>query len=386
MNTTHIKQDKNSDIEALRALAIILVIFAHIAVILSPQSIYWKVLANFRFGYGVDIFFCVSGFIITKSIANEIPKNRGLQSILELCIPFWVRRFWRLMPSALFWISISLVLSYVYGGKGVFLEYKIFINSALAAALQYMNVVYAASRDTGTLGDAGIYWSLSLENQFYLVLPIIAVLAGKRWMPVVFITIFLAQFFLTRQLILPTPELWAFRTDAISLGVLLALWHGRNSHHRFEPKNLGNGLIISPLLVGLIVFMAALTAPNPPMPFAMGLTALGSGILVWIASYNKNYLTRNKKVAVICNYIGSRSYAIYLTHIIALSSVRHFFFSEPGNPTPTAFDIWSTTLYIATFILITVLLSELNYRFIESPMRKYGEKFSRNIKRRLSVA
>jgi peptidoglycan/LPS O-acetylase OafA/YrhL len=138
MQTTHKKLTKNADIEALRALAIVLVVFAHIAVILSPLSAYWIVLANFRFGYGVDIFFCVSGFIITKSIANEIPKTRNLQDILGFVVPFWIRRFWRLMPSALFWIAVSLLLSYIYGGQGVFIEFKVFLHSAMAAAFQYL--------------------------------------------------------------------------------------------------------------------------------------------------------------------------------------------------------------------------------------------------------
>jgi peptidoglycan/LPS O-acetylase OafA/YrhL len=386
MTTPHVKQRKNSDIEALRALAIVLVIFAHIALILSPQSLYWNVLADYRFGYGVDIFFCVSGFIITKSIASEIPASRSFRDLLELCVPFWVRRFWRLMPSALFWIAVSLLLSYLYGGKGVFLQLEIFVHSALAAALQYMNVVYAVSRDTGTLGDAGIYWSLSLENQFYLVLPIIAVLAGRRWMPAVFIAVFLAQFFLTRQLIRPTPELWAFRTDAISLGVLLALWHGSESYQRLEPTFLKNKAVVVLLLAAMIWLLAALTAPNPPLPFAMGLTAVGSGLLVWVASYNKDYLTPNRALAALCNYIGSRSYAIYLTHVIALSLVRHWFFAAPGDTQPTPFDGGYTALYIGVFVAVTLLFSEFNYRYIENPMRRHGEKLSRNLKSRFAVA
>lgn len=372
MTTPHVKQRKNSDIEALRALAIVLVIFAHIALILSPQSLYWNVLADYRFGYGVDIFFCVSGFIITKSIAGEIPASRSFRDLLELSVPFW--------------IAVSLLLSYLYGGKGVFLQLEIFAHSALAAALQYMNVVYAVSRDTGTLGDAGIYWSLSLENQFYLVLPIIAVLAGRRWMPAVFIAVFLAQFFLTRQLIRPTPELWAFRTDAISLGVLLALWHGSESYQRLEPTFLKNKAAVVLLLAAMIWLLAALTAPNPPLPFAMGLTAVGSGLLVWIASYNKDYLTPNRALAALCNYIGSRSYAIYLTHVIALSLVRHWFFAAPGDTQPTPFGGGYTALYIGVFVAITLLFSEFNYRYIENPMRRHGEKLSRNLKSRFAVA
>lgn len=370
---------KNSDIEALRALAIILVIFAHIAIILSPTSIYWIVLENFRFGYGVDIFFCVSGFIITKSIKKEIPDASSPTSLLRLAVPFWIRRFWRLMPSALFWIGVCLALSYFFSKKGVFLGFEQILPSAAAAAFQYFNIIYSAARDAGTLGDTGIYWSLSLENQFYFALPIVAVMLGKRWMPVFFISVILAQFFITRQLIKPTPELWALRTDAISFGVLLALWHGSDSYKKLEPHFLKNHLPMILLLLGMIPLLASLTAPQPPLPFAMGLTALGSALLVWIASYNGSYFTKNSIITALSNYIGSRSYAIYLTHVISLSSVRQLFFNNFNDPISTNFDLLHTTMYIAVFLGMTLSLAEFSYRFIETPLRFKGASLSRKL-------
>ncbi|MBB3239130.1 peptidoglycan/LPS O-acetylase OafA/YrhL [Pseudomonas sp. Tn43] len=380
----HVKMKKNSDIEALRATAIILVIFAHVAAILSPTSIYWALLEDFRFGYGVDIFFCVSGFIITKSIKNEIPNARSLSSLLGFSVPFWIRRFWRLMPSALFWIGICLALSYFLSEKGVFLSLDKILPSAIAAAFQYFNFIYSSARDAGTLGDTGIYWSLSLENQFYFILPIVAAMLGKRWMPLFFAALILSQFFLTRQLIRPTPELWALRTDAISFGVLLALWHGSQSYKNLEPTFFKNSLLFSVTVSAIIVLLASLTAPSPPLPFAMGLTALISALLVWIASYNGSYFTKNNLIATVSNYIGSRSYAIYLTHVICLSLVRHLFFSDLGDPTPTNFDVAHTSIYIASFLAMTLVLSELSYRFLEMPLRSKGEGISNKVKYKLS--
>ena len=195
MQTAHTTLRKNSDIEALRTLAIILVIFAHISALLSPDSVYRVVLAYFRFGYGVDVFFCISGFIITKSIINEIPSSRSLKSILDFSIPFWTRRFWRLMPSAFFWVLMGLLLSAWHGGEGYIPKLKDFAWPAFAAAFQFFNVIFPACRDASTCGTVGIYWSLSLENQFYLILPVIAVLAGMRRMAMIFGAVFLAQFF-----------------------------------------------------------------------------------------------------------------------------------------------------------------------------------------------
>lgn len=261
MTAEHIKRKKNSDIEALRALSIILVIFAHVAGILSPDSILWTIMEKFRFGFGVDIFFCISGYIITSSIANEISKPRNLQEAASFAIPFWVRRVWRLMPSALFWLSISALLSAIFGGQGAFLKISDYASSLAAAAFQYLNVIYPNQRDLGLLGDAGVFWSLSLENQFYFLLPLTIVIVGKRWLPAFFALVFISQFFLERQLTHPTPVMWAFRTDAISLGVLLALWQGTLSYRRLEPKFFHNPLFAIALIAISVVLLAKLTSP-----------------------------------------------------------------------------------------------------------------------------
>lgn len=140
-------------------------------------------------------FFCISGFIITRSIIREIPDSKNLKSILDFSIPFLTRRFWRLMPSALFWVLMGVLLSAWHGGEGYLPPLKNFAWPALAAALQYFNVIYPACRDAGTCGIIGLYWSLSLENQFYFLLPIISVLAGAGRMAVLFSIVFLLKFF-----------------------------------------------------------------------------------------------------------------------------------------------------------------------------------------------
>lgn len=384
MQIAHTKLKKNSDIEALRTLAILLVIFAHISALLAPDSIYRSALTYFRFGYGVDVFFCISGFIITKSIINEIPETKNLRSILNFSVPFWTRRFWRLMPSAFFWVLMGVFLSAWQGGEGYITPLKDFAWSAFAAAFQFLNVIYPHCRDSGTCGTVGIYWSLSLENQFYLLLPIIAALTGKRWMALFFISVFLVQFFVSRQLTDPTPVLWAFRTDAIALGVLLALWQNHSSYQRAKPVFLKNGLLCGALLLLIVVVLAAITIPVAPIPFAMGITSVGACLLVWAASYNENYFTRWKSVESICEYIGSRSYAIYLVHFIVLFAVRHFMFSPINSEVKTNYDTFSVASYVSIFLIFTLTLSELNYRFIETPLRLRGERLSKNMKVKLT--
>ncbi|HGA2317527.1 TPA: acyltransferase family protein [Pseudomonas putida] len=382
MQTPHKKIKKNNDIEALRTLAIILVILAHVSALLSPDSAYRAMLAYVRFGYGVDIFFCISGFIITKSLIKEIPDSKNLKSILDFSIPFWIRRFWRLMPSAIFWVLMGILLSAWHGGENYIPLLKDFLWPAFAAALQFFNVIYPTCRDAGTCGTVGIYWSLSLENQFYFLLPIIAVLTGARRIAVFFGIVFLLQFFVSRQLTDPTPVLWAFRTDAIALGVILAAWQERDTYNRIKPDFLKNSGLCALLLLLFTAALAAITIPTPPIPFAMGATAVGAFIMVWAASYNEDYFTRWEPIKAFCNYVGSRSYAIYLTHFIVLFSVRHFMINPIEGGIKANYDLLSVMSYLITFLSATILLSELNYRFIETPLRIKGEKISRSFRSR----
>jgi peptidoglycan/LPS O-acetylase OafA/YrhL len=93
-------------------------------------------------------------------------------------------------------------------------------------------------------------------------------------------------------------------------------------------------------------------------------------VLVWIASYNRNYLMPAGAVQRWLAWVGSRSYGIYLIHIPAYQLVRELIFrlQSSGLPSPAGHPI--VTLLLA-FGLI-VLLSELNYRLIEMPMRNRG--------------
>jgi len=359
--------NKNHDIEVLRTLAIVFVILAHIAALLSPESAYWKLLDISRFGSGVDLFFCVSGFIITKSILDQIPTDKTFSSFLNFSLPFWTRRFWRLIPSAFLWISISVVLSMLWGGNGAFLPIEVLYKSAFAAVTQTSNFYFSECRPIGACGDLGIYWSLSLENQFYFLLPVVAFLMPRKLI-YFFIAIFLAQFFLPRTLNTHTPFMWALRTDAIALGVIIAILNSKIINSNTTPSL--NLMVRHPLaiFIALTILLAIFTSPKPILFFSVGITALVSGIFVFIASLNANIFSSNMLIRKTCDYIGSRSYSIYLTHVVMISVVKSIFFNEH-----TDFSLFMELTYTSLFLVLTIISSEINYRFVEVPFRKYGK-------------
>lgn len=362
---------KNTDIEALRALAIVAVIMAHVSRVLPPDNPFMALLAHAGFGFGVDIFFCISGFIITQSLLRVMPERPQPALLMAIARPFLVRRFWRLMPSALFWILALLLCSAVLRGKGTLLPFHTSLKPALMAALQLFDFYFSTCRDKGACGEFGIYWSLSLENQFYLLLPLLAVLAGRRLLPWVFLAGFAAQFFIERQLTTPTPFLWALRTDAICLGALLALLSRTATYRDLEPTILRVPLLPAIALAYILALLAGITVPQSPVRHAMGVTAVLSALLTWAASYDRDYFTANRLVRAAAVYVGSRSYAIYLSHMLAMSLAAWL---VRDTALAQLAQAWGSSLVIGIFIVLTLGFSEFNYRVIETPLRVYGKR------------
>ena len=104
--------------------------------------------------------------------------------------------------------------------------------------------------------------------------------------------------------------------------------------------------------------------------YRIGAIAVLSALLVWLASYNRDYLMPTGVFKTLMTWIGSRSYGIYLIHIPAYSLVRELTFRLQAASLPSPAGHPVVTLVLA-FGLI-VLLSELNYRLIEMPMRNRG--------------
>ena len=110
------------DIEALRAFAILLVFFHHLRSDLTwwsnPIKEATQQFANG--GTGVGLFLVISGYVIGRSLLPVLDRARVEGNYWNETLAFWLRRFWRLIPSAWLWLSIPLVLSVVFNASGAF--------------------------------------------------------------------------------------------------------------------------------------------------------------------------------------------------------------------------------------------------------------------------
>lgn len=366
------------DIEVLRAFAIGLVLLQHLPEKLMP----WLPAATaplyqvFGFWSGVDLFFAISGFVIARSLLPTLAQARG-RAFLDAALGFWVRRAWRLLPSAWLWGAVIILLTAAFNRSGAFDTLEHNLAGVAAAVLQVENfrVVYTLGRVP--FGVTAVYWTLSLEEQFYLALPILMFLARSR-LPIVLALVVLAQLFAARTGPHASPLLNAIRSDALALGVLLAIWEGRASYLRLEPRRLARApwrWLVAPAF--LAVF-AVVTGPRfGPGGFTIGALALLAAGIVWIASYDRDYVLPPGRLKQALCWMGARSYAIYLVHQPVNHATVEFWWRADARVLQPGFA--HAAILLTTALPLTLVLVELNYRCLEVPLRRHGARMAARI-------
>ncbi|MCP3370912.1 acyltransferase family protein [Bradyrhizobium cajani] len=355
------------EVEVLRAIAILFVLIAH-----NRTALWWRVptFENYlNFSFGVDLFFCVSGFVITRAFYRDfvLAAGKGGLAYWRVVTDFWIRRAFRIMPLAWLWLLIPIVMSVVYNRSGAYFTLLGNIGDFLSAALNVYNFHYAHCTTSPNLwcGSSGVYWSLSLEEQFYLAFPLL-VLLPRRAMVLALAAVILWT--ATREL---TSLAWMTRFDAISLGVLIALFKQSAADVAFTPRFLENRFARWPLLVILLLALAAAGGGPGLVTFYPLVTTLVCGVLVYITSFNSGYLLAPGLLRSILVWIGTRSFGLYLMHNPVIAFVRETW--ERSHPGEVPTGVMRAVIILAVVGLLA-LLSDLSLRYFELPLRRYGKK------------
>ena len=339
------------DIHGLRGIAVLLVVLYHLKLWVIPG------------GYiGVDIFFVISGYLITSHLRDALNSNRFNFS------DFYAKRIRRIIPASIFVLVCTIVLSCVLLPPLILPQV---LKESIATAL-YVPNVYHALQQTDYLADTSVspflhYWSLGVEEQFYLLWPLILFLLLKVLklnknilIPVILIILlasFLGNYFLTKH-----SQSWSFfliftRAWELIAGGLLALFTtGRNFHPKAQSKIVGfvcgwSGIVL--LGYCAVIYNEATEFPGA----AAALPVLGA-ILVIFAGTVSNATAFNKILAKrLLQYLGTISYSLYLWHWPVI------IFAEELFP-----DLNTTTSLILLFA-VSVCLADITYRFVEQPFR-----------------
>ena len=383
-------QRRIADIEILRGIAISLVVFQNLKTVLFEDQNRWLnwLLSFFDFSVGLDIFFAITGFVVALSFMSGLTgEEKGRQPFAEV-ISFWVRQVWRLWPSAWLWLGVILLAATVANRSGQFGSIRANAEATVVALLQVANFRFFASRiEHFEYGASFYYWPLSQQAQFYILLPLLIILLRRR-----VVALLVAVIVIRAMLALIYPELQSLvlvmlaRSDAMLLGVLLAVWSITPSHRLFEPFIFQHRLARWILLPLLFICLSALAcnqlhiAPDPLRFIIIGGFAT---IPVFIASYDKGFFCATGVLHKLLLWLGSRSYGLYLIHVPIFLLSKELWFES--SMMKGLFHAPFSPHHVFATLLLTLALSELNYRLVEAPLRRHGIDVAKKIQMRRSA-
>ncbi|MEX0334991.1 acyltransferase family protein, partial [Vibrio tubiashii] len=348
MNST--KLSYRPEIDGLRTIAVISVILYHAQMIFFGKD--W-----FEGGYiGVDVFFVISGYLITRIVLIEIQSTGSFKFLA-----FYERRARRILPLLFVVIFVTIPYAWQKFLPSDFVEYA---ESVLASLFFSSNFFFYFSTteygaDSALLKPFLHTWSLGVEEQFYIVLPVLAIVSFKYFRPH-FLTVLVVMSLISLQFselmevrnsdlnfYLPFSRFWE-----LAVGSILAY---RELNCPVRKDCFGQkvfpvlGLYL--LAYGILFFNGK--TPHPSFHTMIPIT----GVALIIGFSNKDELVGKVLGSKPFVWIGLISYSLYLWHFPI------FAFSRLGDKQLTNYDKWE-------LIVLTFILSVVSYFFVERPFRK----------------
>lgn len=377
--TTSAPKKKNLEVEYLRGVAVSLAILTHLPILLPFLN---QALTQFYFtvampASGVDLFFCISGFVVSKAFLEFFDQHIARGRFTLAFQVFWLRRAFRLLPTAWLWVLAGLACSVLFNSTGVFATPMQNLRSAAVVVTACGNF---ANQFGMLLHPNDVYWSLALEEQFYFLFPLFLLVVPALWRWRVLLALVAVQFLVNRNITLATTPAVAmaagFRLDGIMWGVLIFLFSRTPQYLQLEPTFLRSSRVALAAVNGLLIYLLiALPAQFALLPITMGLVALLAAALVFMASFDRGYATPLPFLNRFFVLVGARSYAVYIIHVFAYRltfEVWSRYAATRGVP----LGVGDTLPMVATAALLLLVLVECNYRFVELPLRDKGMRMA----------
>jgi peptidoglycan/LPS O-acetylase OafA/YrhL len=330
------------EIDGLRAVAILLVVIYHAGLGYLPG------------GYiGVDVFFVISGYLITTIINQEI--DSGKFSIAK----FYERRIRRIAPALIVVLLISIVISLIVLPPNSLLNFS---KSLIATTLASSNILFLKTIgyfDSSTELKPLIHtWSLSLEEQAYLLLPPIIILAGKfkaKIAIVIMLFIIIASIFLSKLLtehhssfvfyMLPA-RLWEFLFGSILF--YLTPFISNNQKTKISHELL--------CMLGILLILVSAILFNDKTQNIYMLSPVIGAALIIIFAKNGTFIGRLLSTKLMVK-AGLLSYGVYLWHQPIFAFAREWDIEKPGKPVMVALGA------------LSFILAYFSWKYIEIPFR-----------------
>lgn len=346
-------------IDGLRALAVLAVIIYHLNYDWAPGGL-----------LGVGIFFVLSGYLITDLLIAEWNRNGRLDMK-----NFWLRRARRLLP------ALFLMLFVVVAGVAIFSPTQLeTIRGDVGAAVLYMSNWWLVFHDVsyfekfGPPSPLGHLWSLAVEEQFYVIWPLVLALGLrflKRRGPIMIITLVLAALSAMLMAVWYEPGLDPSRvyygTDTRVFGLLIGaalamMWPSRLLTTNISQKARITLDLSGLLSLGILLYSIWNTNQYDDYLYEGGLVLLSvvSAVLVAVLAHPASSLAKWMGCKPL-RWIGVRSYGIYLWHYPVIVWTNPFLAEREWMAIPGA----------VLQLLASILLASLSWKYLEEPIR-YG--------------
>jgi peptidoglycan/LPS O-acetylase OafA/YrhL len=370
---------KNQDIQCLRAVAIAMVLLHHIGGKIPGVSLGLWIRQHMGFYVGVELFLVISGFVITRSLIRSGSLGDGKRLSGDEFRAFWKRRFFRLLPASVLWLCLGMaVVPLLDTSASVLVQNGRASLFALTGTYNILNAYCLAYGLYGTfcpsISITHVYWSLSLEEQFYLALTIALMwLSPVRFLAtagVVLGVVYLAVTYHPSNLT-SIAYMIANRSYGLFLGCGLGLLPARYGSDiaKAIPRTIRSLILFGGMLA------VALLAKSDTVAATLGVSLVCMGMV--FAALGDGALSRGRAGEALV-WIGERSYAFYLCHVTVLYLAGLLYHAvDAARPELQATGILGPVCFLAG-LLCSVVAADLTYRFVEIPFMRAADRKRRS--------
>lgn len=354
-------------LDGLRACAVLLVLVAHMGFSTAIPG-----------GFGVTVFFFISGLLITRLLLAEHAQN-GRIAVGR----FYARRLFRLYPALLLAVALGAI---VFSAAGGIMSW----GKALSAVFYYANyygiyIHFGQGRDG--FDPFSILWSLAVEEQYYLVFPFIcaALLAGSAslrrfsWILAGSVVLVLLWRVILHHGGASSDRIYMgtdTRIDSILYGAWLALILANDTQKHWRRFSASHVVQLVCLLLLLACFVVRHPGFRDTLRYSLQGLALMPLITAICFTSSLKPLTRllERKPA---RRIGNWSYSLYLYHPIAIVLAEMYW--GPGSIGPQRIGWQTFPAFAATAVLLSFTLAVASYHFVEKPFLRWRRRFGAHV-------
>lgn len=351
-----------ADIDGLRAVAVLSVLAFHVG------------LSRFGGGFvGVDVFFVISGYLISSIIIADISASRFT------IVGFYERRIRRIFPALFAMLAAFSIAAVIFLLPGELVDYAKSMLAATSSASNFFFWLRSGYFDAPTSKPLLHTWSLAVEEQFYLAFPLFMLMVRRLfpgWLRPAVALLFFASLVTSCIVVQRNPDTAFYmpytRAWELLLGTLLSL----GIFPTLRSTKLRN--LVSLGGIGMILWSVLLFSKETLFPgFSALLPCVGSALIIWAGEAGGSLVGSVLSWRPVV-FVGLISYSLYLWHwpIIVLQKTGMLVGFSGINPEGHAAFLSAHRFDMIVEIVLSFVLAALSWKFVESPFRKGALRLS----------